>query len=244
MLNNEENRPRLGRVSQLWRYPVKSMLGETCDELTFDERGVIGDRFYAVRRHDGKLGSGKDSTRFCEMLGLFDFQASLQGGELRILFPDGAQWNATDPAIHAALSETLGVQVTLSSEGEVAHMDAGSVHLLTTAGLRWLQAEAQGAECDARRFRANILIELEGQRPVELDWLGEELQIGSDLRLNICQATGRCVMTTFAQEELERNSAPLKAINRSAQGQFGVYGLVNAPGSVRVGDPVALTPYH
>lgn len=234
------NSTPIGKVSQLWRYPVKSMLGEACDQLTFDERGVIGDRYYAVRRHDGKLGSGKDSDRFCEMLGLFDFQARLDGTEPVLTFPDGSNWRASDPSIHAELSRLLGVEVTLSPEGDVAHMDAGSVHLLTTAGLCWLSREAGGAECDPRRFRANLLIEVEGDSPIEFDWLGQELLVGSELRLSICQATGRCIMTTFAQAELPRSTQPLKAINRAAQGQFGVYALVDAPATIAVGDPVHL----
>jgi uncharacterized protein len=240
MSNSEPSESILGRVSQLWRYPVKSMLGESCDELTFGNRGVHGDRFYAVRRHDGKLGSGKDSDRFCEMLGLFDFQAILQDGEPLVTFPDGTQRSANDPTIHAELSRVLGVDVTLSPEADVAHMDAGSVHLITSAGLQWLSNEAGGSECDPRRFRANLLIELDAEGPVELDWMGEELQFGSDLRLDICQATGRCVMTTFAQDDLPQNTKPLQAINRVTHGQFGVYGIVNAVGTVRVGDLVFL----
>ena len=228
----------IGRVKELWRYPVKSMLGESCEELTFDARGAKGDRFYAVRRHDGKLGSGKDSDRFCEMLGLFDFRSNLDSGEPVVTFPDGSKWSASDPGIHAELSDALGVEVTLTSEADVSHLDAGSVHLLTNSGLEWLAAESGSQECDARRFRANILIECDAQGPIEMEWLGGELQIGTDLRLNICQATGRCVMTTFAQDDLPRNTKPLRAINRAAHGQFGVYGLVASPGVVRVGDPI------
>lgn len=238
-MTSQDDKPLIGRVKELWRYPVKSMLGESCDELTFDVRGALGDRFYAVRRHDGKLGSGKDSDRFCEMLGLFDFRSSLAGDEPVVTFPDGSEWRASDPGIHAELSKVLGVEVTLSAEGDVAHMDAGSVHLLTSSGLRWLSNESGGAECDPRRFRANLVIESESEGPIELDWIGSELQIGNDLRLNICQATGRCVMTTFAQDDLRRNTKPLQAINRATAGQFGVYGLVAAPGTVRVGDVVA-----
>ena len=49
-------------VAELWRYPVKSLLGEQLPEVEVDERGVIGDRLYAVTDRDGKLGSGKTSN--------------------------------------------------------------------------------------------------------------------------------------------------------------------------------------
>ena len=44
-------------VAALWRYPVKSMLGERCDELEVDARGAAGDRLYAVRDAEGKYYS-------------------------------------------------------------------------------------------------------------------------------------------------------------------------------------------
>ena len=37
-----------GRVKALWRHPVKSMQGEMLDSAWFDEKGMLGDRAYAV----------------------------------------------------------------------------------------------------------------------------------------------------------------------------------------------------
>ena len=51
-------------VVELWRYPVKSLPGEAMDEVEVEERGVVGDRLYAVTDRQGKLGSGKTSRRF------------------------------------------------------------------------------------------------------------------------------------------------------------------------------------
>lgn len=51
-----------GTITQLWRYPVKSMLGERCAHVDIDERGVQGDRRFAVRTSEGKFGSGKTTV--------------------------------------------------------------------------------------------------------------------------------------------------------------------------------------
>ena len=59
-------------VAELWRYPVKSLLGEQLQEVQVEERGVVGDRLYAVTDRRGKLGSGKTSRRFRRLEGLFD----------------------------------------------------------------------------------------------------------------------------------------------------------------------------
>jgi len=55
---------KLGKVDSLWRYPVKSLIGEHLTSFTVDARGVIGDRFYAISNAEGKFGSGKNTTRF------------------------------------------------------------------------------------------------------------------------------------------------------------------------------------
>jgi hypothetical protein len=50
----------VGTVRALWRYPVKSMLGEELDEVDLSEGGVVGDRAYALRdRETGKVASAK-----------------------------------------------------------------------------------------------------------------------------------------------------------------------------------------
>ncbi|WP_255433139.1 MOSC domain-containing protein [Alcanivorax sp. 24] len=48
----------------MWRYPVKSMLGERCKTLRMTERGVGGDRLFTVRDTEGRFGSGKNTRRF------------------------------------------------------------------------------------------------------------------------------------------------------------------------------------
>jgi len=61
-------------IARLWRYPVKSMLGERCDELRVEARGAVGDRMYAVRDAEGKLGAARTviataASRACSAFG-------------------------------------------------------------------------------------------------------------------------------------------------------------------------------
>jgi len=101
-------------VEALWRYPVKSMLGEPCSALALDARGAVGDRLYAVRDAAGKLGSGKNTRRFRQIDGLFGFSARWNDGALEITFPDGRRMQGSDSALNDALSSTLGCAVTLA----------------------------------------------------------------------------------------------------------------------------------
>jgi uncharacterized protein YcbX len=134
----------LGMVASLWRYPVKSMLGEPCASLDVHPRGVAGDRLFALRDTNGTFGSGKSTRRFRQIDGLFGFQAVYAGAVPVIRFPDGRTMRGDHPDIDTALSHTLGQPVTLTREASISHLDAGPVHLLTTAALAWLRAALSG----------------------------------------------------------------------------------------------------
>src|SRR5437867_12060646 len=87
---------QLGSIGSLWRYPVKSMTGEELNAVEVTERGLRGDRAYAlVDRADGKVASAKNPRKWPS---LFDFRATFieppsRGANLppvRIVLPDGS----------------------------------------------------------------------------------------------------------------------------------------------------------
>jgi uncharacterized protein len=102
------------RVTELWRYPVKSMLGERLDTAEIGEHGVVGDRTFAlIDVETGKICSAK---RYDLWGDLFRFRATLERpGLARITFPDGSERTTDDPELSAALSEHFGRKVQFSS---------------------------------------------------------------------------------------------------------------------------------
>jgi len=233
----------VGRVAELWRYPVKSMRGERCDSLALEERGVLGDRLHALRTAQGKLGSGKNTERFQAIRGLIDFGASLRDAQLWIEFPGGRRLQAGDPELNAALSETLEQPLELVRETQVSHLDEGPVHLLTSGSMDWLRASLGEAASDVRRFRPNLLLETPGQAGrVEESWLGRSLALGPHLRLRVLGLAPRCPMTGMGQEELHRAPRVLGHLARTTGAQFGVYAAVSCAGSVQAGAEVRLLP--
>lgn len=227
------------RVAELWRYPVKSMLGERCESLCIEERGAQGDRLFAIRDPEGKLGSGKHTRRFRKIDGLFGFHASYRDGVPQIRFPDGDEIGGDAPSIHQTLSDALGLPVMLAREADVPHFDDAPIHLLTSGSLAWLRAALPEAGIDARRFRPNLVIEVPDPEPVEQNWIGMRLRIG-EVELQVSGTTERCGMTAFAQGELPKAPEVLRHITRHADLKFGVYARVLAPGVVRIYDPVTL----
>ncbi len=221
-----------GTIAKLWRYPVKSMLGEACETLQIETRGPVGDRAYAVVDAEGKLGSGKNSGRHRRIEGLFDF--SSEGDPPWITFPDGRRLLADDPAVHGSLSAALRMPVTLAREAGSSHHDAAPLHLVTTGSLAALRKTLPASGIDERRFRPNIVIDGEGENR----WVGRKLQVG-EVTLEVVDWTQRCVMITMAQSELADEPRILRAVAQGeAEALFGVYAEVLSSGRIRLGDKV------
>ena len=60
----------VGSVTALWRFPLKSMRGERLEQAEFTERGLVGDRAYALIDADtGKVVSAKSVRLFPDLFG-------------------------------------------------------------------------------------------------------------------------------------------------------------------------------
>ena len=125
-------------VAHLWRYPVKSMLGEQLTEVPVTVRGIENDRLFAVRDPDGKLGSGKSTRRFRAMEGLFRFAARYDHNRLVVTMPDGQEVQAGERRLEEAVSGWLNRPVTLAREADISHFDDSPLHLMTTSSLHRL----------------------------------------------------------------------------------------------------------
>jgi uncharacterized protein YcbX len=121
---------RQDSIAELWRYPVKSMLGEELDAADVTERGLLGDRAYAlVDVETGKVVSAKNPRKWGN---LFDFRAAFvepvsRPGPIpaaRITLPDGVTVQTDEPGVDDRLSALVGRPVRLaSSAGDTARIE-------------------------------------------------------------------------------------------------------------------------
>ena len=111
----------LGSVVSLWRYPVKSMMGEELNATDVTHRGLLGDRAYAlVDSSNEKVASAKNPRKWAK---LFDFRAALANpprtGEkisaVHVALPDGTIVTSEQTDINQILSNVLGHEVTLET---------------------------------------------------------------------------------------------------------------------------------
>ena len=206
----------MGSVVSLWQYPVKSMMGEELNAAEVTERGLLGDRAYAlVDSADLKVATAKNPRKWPH------------------LFSDGTTVTSDQVDHNEILSKALNRAVTLGvaqrgavtaeeywpdMEGldhrdtvtdftlpEGTFFDCATVHLLTTATLDRLRELYPQGRFEVRRFRPNIVVQLaSGEKGfAENGWVGRTLAIGDEVSLSITGPCGRCVMTTLAQEDLD-----------------------------------------
>src|SRR2546430_8937642 len=106
-----------GSVVGLWRYPVKSMMGEELNAAEVTERGLVGDRRYAVvEPATGKIAGAKSPRKWGSF---FDFRAEYvepprsesELPDVRLTLPDGSVVTSDAPDLEQTLSNALGRDV-------------------------------------------------------------------------------------------------------------------------------------
>jgi uncharacterized protein YcbX len=257
---------RVGAVAGLWRYPVKSMIGEALSSAEIGPGGVTGDRGRALVDTDGRVASAKHSKRWP---GLFDTRASYiaepgANGALpavRLDLPGGVSAASDDDALAALLAERFGRPVALldtppagaraveEAEDGVedsfalppgTFFDDAVLHLVSSAALARLGEAHPEGHFAPERFRPNVLVATIADGFPEDGWIGRQLAIGDDVRLAVTGACRRCVMVSLEQEDRPRDPRVLRTAAQVHDADVGAYATVVRGGRVRVGDPVDL----
>jgi uncharacterized protein YcbX len=256
-------RRQIGTVAALWRYPVKSFRGESLREAMLTERGLAGDRQWALRELDrGGIMSARTWPSMLDLRAVYEADpVAHPDATVRIDLPGGGAIVAGDPAADRLLSqffrravrmERIRAERMTSEEFDaVARGDAfpprrdffdeDVVHLIASGTLDHMRALKPGSDFDPRRFRMNIYVDTgaEADGFVEDRWLGGMLEIGGAGIVGMRPAI-RCAITTHPQWDLPHDAAILRTAWRHHQAYAGVFAAVGTPGPVRVGDTITL----
>lgn len=100
------NEQLVGHIKAIYRYPVKSMQGESLDSAEITPFGLAGDRAMALRLPNGRVATAKRTTS------LLSYHAYFEDGAIMIKLPSGETLAAADPSTNARLSELLGMEVS------------------------------------------------------------------------------------------------------------------------------------
>lgn len=234
------------RVEELWRFPVKSLQGERLDRAAIVADGLAEDRRFAIV--DAATGLALTARRVPQLLFA---SARLVGDGVAITLPDGSEANDD-----GALSAWLGRPVTLvdghaksgalSAECPVDETEVewftynsapGAFHDAPIWRVSMISTATLG-EWDRRRFRANVVLDGEGEDAL----VGKEIALG-DAVVHVESPILRCVMITRPQPRgIERDVEVLRAINRDRGSCIAIGATVRTPGEVSVGDELVAMP--
>jgi uncharacterized protein YcbX len=207
-------------VAGLWRYPVKTLAGESLSTAVIGPDGIPGDRIVRVRGPEGV----RTSRRQYRLLGL---RGTLDpDGRPRI---NGHPWNS--PEALAVVKGAAGADAWLEAWEGLDRFDILPLLVATDGAVAVFGR-------DVRRLRPNIVIGgVEGLS--ERDWPGAELHIG-DAIVRLDSLRGRCHMTTVDPDTLQVDPGVLRAIVQRFGNQLALNGDVVRAGTIRIGDPVRL----
>ncbi|HKY17034.1 MAG TPA: MOSC domain-containing protein [Microthrixaceae bacterium] len=99
------------RLGELWRYPVKSMMGERVDHADLAVTGMVGDRAWAAR--DEVRGGIRGAKKIGSLMRLAARHVEGVGGVVEITLPDGGTVRTDDPDRDRRVSDALDHEVTL-----------------------------------------------------------------------------------------------------------------------------------
>ena len=236
----------LGRISAIFRYPVKSMAGELLDVARLGWHGIEGDRRLAFRRLNDNSGfPWLTASKLPELLLYKPFGCDQNTGELlptHVRTPHGKEYELRSDELRQEVSSRYGSDVELMNlkHGIFDEACLSVISLSTVHGIE----RGSGRNLDLRRFRPNVVIETNGAEPFAEDrWVGGELMFGeesSGAAVRVNMRDERCVMVNFDPDTAERDSEVMKTVVRLNENCAGVYGTVVRAGELRVGQVVTL----
>jgi uncharacterized protein YcbX len=237
-----------GVLTDLARWPVKSLGGEGLAAARLDWRGLGGDRAHALldlrEGRDGRWLTVRQAPRMLAWSAAYpqapdDRLDPADPPPPTLRAPDGRAWGWDDPGLEQALTDDLGVAVRRHRDLG-GQQDLSASVLVTTEASRRAVAEALGRPVDVRRFRPNLHLELDAPAFAEHTWEGGRLQVG-EVTLELLHPCARCVIPTRDPDDQSRWPELLRWLRRANGALFGSNARVVTAGRVRVGDPVSVT---
>jgi uncharacterized protein YcbX len=233
----------VGRISAIYRYPVKSMAGELMDSAQLGWHGLEGDRRFAFRRSG--VVTGMPWLTAGRLPSLVTYVPLRDGDDAlpsRVRTPKGEELQLRGDALRAELTAAHGAPVELMQLNN-GIFDDGALAIITERSIATVSGEA-GVGSDPRRFRPNLLIETSDGSPFPEDaWVGQRLRIGEGEdapSVAISTRDVRCAMLNIDPDTAATDPRLLKTAVRLNQNCTGVYATTIRTGTVRVGDVLYL----
>jgi uncharacterized protein YcbX len=236
----------LGRISAMYRYPVKSMAGESLDVATLGWHGIEGDRRFAFRRVTDKSNfPWLTASKLPGLILYKPFALDGNGAELlatHVRTPHGKELELQSDELREEISSRFGSEVEFMNL-KAGIFDEASISVITRSTVQCIERES-GRNVDLRRFRPNVVIETDSHEPFEEDrWIGRTLMFGEGegcAAVKVYMKDERCRMINLDPDTAERDVQVMRTVARLNKNYAGGYGTVVRAGELRVGQVVTL----
>ena len=155
----------MGRVEQIWVYPVRSLAGTAVESAEVVPAGLAGDRAWTVAADNGTVIRAKDAPGLAELPATGDPAADAE-------------------AVGSLLGRAVHLVPTPGDGTGVA-----PVHLVSRGAIERAAAGDVPEGCSADDPRANLVLALEGD---ERTWVGRELRVGEAV-LEVSRTPKHCL---------------------------------------------------
>lgn len=231
---------RIGTLSSVWRYPVKSMAGERLASASVTLQGIASDRMFAFVQAASLSPFPWLTGR--ELASILQYVPEWETGEggrpaLTVRTPAGARLPIGSEELNAELGLESGRPVYLLPNYR-GSFDVAAITFMANATVNGI-AELSATPPEPGRFRMNFYVDTGDGPPFqENDWVGHVIRVGESVRVAVTEKDKRCVMITLAPHGEAPLTPVLTAVARANDSYAGVYGSVLSPGNVNEGDAV------
>jgi len=208
-------------VSEIWRYPVKSMAGEQLQMARLTAAGIDGDRLVQVRNSRGRTITSRTHPGLLGHRGTLDEEGNPM--------VDGLPWSS--PGALEIVRPIAGAGAQLVHDASLDRFDILPLLVATDGAIA-----AFGR--DRRRLRPNIVVGgVSGLD--ERKWPGSELVIG-EVVIEVQDLRGRCIMTTFDPDSLASDPEVLRDIVNRFEGTLALNCDIVRGGTIEVNQEVEI----
>lgn len=231
-----------GTVTGLYRWPVKSLAGESIRVARLDDRGLAGDRAHVLidrrPRHEGRVLTVRQNAALLHWGSFYGPDVADPDGPPTLRSPEGTERSWRDPETARALTRSLGIPLELRDAA--GRQDRGpTVHVTIEASRAELERELS-APVELERFRPNLHLSLDAPAFAEEQWsAGTTITIGEVTLEVVGEDSGpciRCAVPSWDPAGRERWPELQRRLIAEHDNKFGVIMRATRAGVTGIGD--------
>lgn len=233
----------LGEIEVLFRYPVKSMAGESLEVANLGWQGIEGDRRLGLRRVEDRGDfPWLSASRLPDLVLFTTINSGKSGVPTHVRTPDGQELPVFSNELAAEIKRRHGSAVEMM---QMRHgiFDDGALSVIASTTVEEISRLA-GHPSDVRRFRPNVVVRSSKIAPFDEDqWVGGVLTFGEGAdapAISVTMRDLRCSMLNIDPDSAKLATEFMKAVVRMNENNAGIYGTVIRTGKLAVGQKILL----